>query len=54
MAKQKLNFRFYNPNTVGATADNLLKIMVDVNSDKLDQAIQLEMASEDEKHKQEA
>lgn len=40
MKKQKLNYRFYNPNTMEATADILLKVFVEANSEKVELAIQ--------------
>lgn len=40
MAKQKLNFRFHNPNTVEATADYILKMFIEANREKVEQAIE--------------
>lgn len=40
MQKRKLNYRFHNPNTVAATADYILKILIDANSEKVERAIQ--------------
>ena len=42
MQKRKLNYRFHNPNTAAATADYILKIFIDANTDteKLEKAIQ--------------
>ena len=40
MQKRKLNYRFHNPNTVAATADYILKILIDANSEKVEKAIQ--------------
>lgn len=40
MKKQKLNYRFHNPNTVEATADILLKVLIEANSEKVEKAIQ--------------
>lgn len=40
MKKQKLNYRFHNPNTMEATADILLKVFIEVNSEKVEVAIQ--------------
>ena len=31
MQKRKLNYRFHNPNSVAATADYILKILIDAN-----------------------
>ena len=39
MQKRKLNYRFHNPNTVAATADYILKILIDANSEKVEKAI---------------
>lgn len=39
MKKQKLNYRFHNPNTMEATADILLKVFVEANSEKVEMAI---------------
>ena len=40
MKKRKLNYRFHNPNTVEATADVLLKVFIEANSKKVENAIQ--------------
>lgn len=40
MKKQKLNYRFHNPNTAAVTADYLLKILIEANSEKVEKAIQ--------------
>ncbi len=59
MKKRKLNYVIYNPNTIEETADFLLKLLVEANSEKVERAIEkatLEsaesseyiMASEDE------
>jgi len=42
MKKRKLNYRFHNPNTAEATADYILKIMIEVNKGKVDQVMQEE------------
>lgn len=39
VSKQELRFRFHNPNTVEDTADALLKLFVEVNKGKVDEAI---------------
>ena len=39
MKKRKLNYRFHNPNTAEATADILLKILIEANSEKVERAI---------------
>lgn len=40
MEKRKLNYRFHNPNQAAATADYILKIMLEANKDKVQTAIQ--------------
>ena len=40
MKTRKLNYRFHNPNTVDATAEYILKVLIDVNKKKVDQAIE--------------
>ena len=40
MQKRKLNYRFHNPNSAVATADYILKILIDANSEKVERAIQ--------------
>lgn len=40
MKKRKLNYRFHNPNTAEVTADILLKILIEANSEKVEKAIQ--------------
>lgn len=40
MKKRKLNYRFHNPNTVEATADILLNVLIEANSEKVEKAIQ--------------
>ena len=37
--KPKLNIRFHNPNTAEATADFLLKLFIDANQSKVENAI---------------
>ena len=39
MQKRKLNYRFHNPNSMAATADYILKILIDANSEKVERAI---------------
>jgi hypothetical protein len=46
VAKQKLTYHFHNPNTPEATANFLLKLFVEVNKPKVEQAIQLSLAAE--------
>ena len=40
MKKRKLNYRFHNPNTAEATADILLKVLIEANSQKVERTIQ--------------
>ena len=40
LKKRKLNYRFHNPNTAEVTADYLLKILIEANASKVEQAIQ--------------
>jgi len=40
MKKRKQNYRFHNPNTAEATADYILKILIEANKGKVDQAMQ--------------
>lgn len=40
MKKRKLNYRFHNPNTAEVTADILLKVLTEANSEKVEKAIQ--------------
>ena len=39
VAKQKLNFRFHNPNTAEATADYILKMFIEASKEKVEQAM---------------
>lgn len=40
--KQTLNYRFHNPNTPAVTAEYILKVFMEVNSKKVEKAIQKE------------
>ena len=40
MKKRKLNYRFHDPNPAAVTADYLVKIFVEVNTRKVEAAIQ--------------
>ena len=40
MKKRKLNYRFHNPNSAEATADTLLKVLIEANSQKVEKVIQ--------------
>ena len=46
MAKRKLNYRFYNPNPVEVTADYILKVMIEANTEKLEKILQENMVVE--------
>ena len=37
--KKKLNYRFHNPNSVEDTAEFLYKMLVEMNQDKVEQAM---------------
>ena len=39
MKKRKLNYRFHNPNTAEVTANYLVKILIEANSDKVEKAV---------------
>lgn len=39
MKKQKLNYRFHNPNPAEVTADYILKVFIEVNEKKVEQAL---------------
>lgn len=39
MKKRKLNYTFHNPNSTEDTIDLLLKVFIDVNKHKVDEAI---------------
>ena len=40
MKKTKLNYRFHNPNPADVTADFLLKLLIEVNAEKVEKAIE--------------
>ena len=40
MKKRKLNYQFHNPNPAAATADYILKILLEANQEKLKYSIQ--------------
>lgn len=39
MKKQKLNYRFHNPNPAEVIADYILKVFIEVNENKVERAI---------------
>lgn len=41
MKRQKLNYRFHNPNPADVTADYILKVFMEVNEKKVEQAIKM-------------
>lgn len=41
MKQCKLNYRFHNPNLEATTADYILKILIQSNAGKVEQAIQM-------------
>lgn len=41
MKQRKLNYRFHNPNPEAATADYILKILIEANAGKVEQSIQV-------------
>ena len=43
MAKRKLNYRFHNPNSVEVTADNILKVMIEANTEKVEKILRENM-----------
>ena len=48
MKKRKLNYRFHNPNPAAETADYLLKILIEANTEKVQSAIQEAAVSSDD------
>jgi hypothetical protein len=43
VAKRKLNYRFHNPNPVEVTADYILKVMIEANTEKVEKILQENM-----------
>lgn len=39
MKKRKLNYRFHNPNTAEVTANYLVKMLIEANSEKVEKAV---------------
>lgn len=39
--KQKLNYRFHNPNPADVTVDYILKVFMEVNEKKVEQAVKM-------------
>lgn len=48
MKKRKLNYRFHNPNSAAETAEYLLKILIEANTEKVQSAIQEAAAAPDD------
>ena len=46
--KRKLNYRFHNPNDDKTTADHILKVLIEANEKKLEEAIKNEIQDETE------
>jgi hypothetical protein len=46
--KRKLNYRFHNPNPAAATADYILKILIEANAEKVENAIRENMNEDEE------
>ena len=40
MKRRKLNYRFHNPNSIEVTATYLEKLFIEVNANKVEQALQ--------------
>lgn len=51
MKKQKLNYRFHNPNTAEVTADYILKVFIEVNAKIVERVMQevAEKSAEEDK-----
>lgn len=47
MKKRNLTFRFHDPNPPGAAAEHILKVFLEVNAPKVEQAIRAAMAAGD-------
>lgn len=45
MKNQNLTFRFHDPNPPGAAAEHILKVFMEVNAPKVEQAIRAAMAA---------
>jgi hypothetical protein len=46
VAKRKLNYRFHNPNPVEVTADYILKVMIEANTEKVEKILQDEIKND--------
>ena len=54
MKKQKLNYRFHNPNSAEATAEYIAKILVDVNRSKIEALLAEAAASQQSENHEDA
>lgn len=54
MKKQKLNYRFHNPNTAEVTGDYILKVFIEVNAKKVERVMQEVAEKSAEEDKREA
>ena len=43
MSKRKLNYRCHNPNPVEVSADYILKVMIEANTEKVEKILQENM-----------
>ena len=53
MKKRKLNYRFHDPNTAKTAANYLLKVLIEANTSKVEQAIQQSADRQIEEEQQE-
>lgn len=53
MRTRKLNYRFHNPNPAGVTADYILKVFMEVNEKKVEQAIKTAADQVNQENKEE-
>ena len=53
MKKRKLNYRFHDPNTAEPAANYLLKVLIEANTSKAEQAIQQSADRQMEEEQQE-
>ncbi len=49
MKQRKLNYIFHNPNAVEATADVLLRVLMETNARKVENAIKEDIARTEQK-----
>lgn len=53
MKKRKLNYRFHDPNPADVTADYILKVFMEVNEKKVEQAIKTAAGQQNNEEKEE-